>query len=215
MKKAFTFSKPALILLAVAAVVALVLGCISLGTSGRIEALAQEKMNTAMQSVLPAEGYTPVADIGGLDCIDAIYQASTGGWVVQVTETGSQGAITMMVGVDSAYVCTGISITEHSETAGLGAIAAQTSDKGEAFRSQFVGKSGTVAVTKTGGDIDAIAGATITSKAICQGVTDALAACQALGGAAPIAPVQPASAESAAAPAAQTASAEPATASAG
>lgn len=196
MKKAFTFSKPALILLAVAAVVALVLGCISLGTSGRIEALGQEKMNTAMQSVLPAEGYTPVADVSGLDCIDAIYQASTGGWVVQVTETGSQGAITMMVGVDSAYVCTGISITEHSETAGLGAIAAQTSDKGEAFRSQFVGKSGTVNVTKAGGDIDAIAGATITSKAICQGVTDALEACRALSGAASIAPeVQPASAE--------------------
>lgn len=215
MKKAFTFSKPALILLAVAAIVALVLGCISLVTSGRIEALAQEKMNTAMQSVLPAEGYTAVADVSGIAGIDAIYQAGNAGWVVQVTETGSQGAITMIVGVDKAYVCTGISITAHSETAGLGAIAAQTSDKGEAFRSQFVGKSGTVNVTKAGGDIDAIAGATITSKAICQGVTDALAACRAFDGAASIAPVQPASAESAAAPAAQTASAEPAAASAG
>ena len=196
MKKALTFSKPALILLAVAAVVALVLGCISLGTSGRIENLAQEKVNTAMQSVLSAESYTSVADVRGLGCIDAIYQAGNNGWVVQVTESGSQGAITMMVGVDSAYVCTGISITEHSETAGLGAIAAQTSDKGEAFRAQFVGKSGTVAVTKAGGDIDAIAGATITSKAICQGVTDALAACRALDGAASVAPeVRPASAE--------------------
>ena len=211
MKKAFTFSKPALILLAVAAVVALVLGCISLGTSGRIETLAQEKMNAAMQSVLPAEGYAAVADVSGLDCIDAIYQAGNSGWVVQVTESGSQGAITMMVGVDSAYVCTGISITEHSETAGLGAIAAQTSDKGEAFRAQFVGKSGTVAVTKSGGDIDAIAGATITSSAVCQGVTDALAACRAFSGAVSIAPEgQLASVEAAAVPAAQ-----PATASAG
>ena len=216
MKKAYTFSKPALILLAVAAAVALVLGCISFVTFGRIEALAQEKMDTAMQSVLPAGSYTAVEDVSGLSCIDAIYQAGNTGWVVQVTETGSQGAITMMVGVDSAYVCTGISITEHSETAGLGAIAAQVSDKGDAFRSQFVGKSGTVNVTKAGGDIDAIAGATITSKAICQGVTDALAACRTLDGAVSIAPeVQPASAESAAAPAAQTASAEPATASAG
>lgn len=196
MKKAIFFCKPALVLLAIAAVVALVLGCISLGTSGRIEKLAQEKMNTAMQAVLPADGYTAVADVSGLDCIDAIYQASSGGWVVQVTESGSQGAITMMVGVDSTYVCTGISITEHSETAGLGAIAAQTSDKGDAFRTQFVGKSGTVAVTKSGGDIDAIAGATITSAAVCQGVTDALAACRALSGASSIAPqVQPASAE--------------------
>lgn len=210
MKKAISFCKPALVLLAIAAAVALILGCISLGTSSRIEKLAAEKMNTAMQAVLPAGSYTAVADVSGLDCIDAIYQADNNGWVVQVTETGSQGTITMMVGVDSAYVCTGISITEHSETAGLGAVAAQSSDKGDAFRAQFVGKSGTVAVTKAGGDIDAIAGATITSKAICQGVTDALAACRALNGAVSIAPeVQTA------APAAQTTSAEPAMASAG
>ncbi len=223
MKKAMSFCKPALVLLAIAAAVALILGCISLGTSGRIEKLAAEKMNTAMQAVLPAGSYTAVADVSGLACIDAIYQADNNGWVVQVTETGSQGTITMMVGVNSAYVCTGISITEHSETAGLGAVAAQSSDKGDAFRAQFVGKSGTVAVTKSGGDIDAIAGATITSKAICQGVTDALTACRALsGGTATIAAeVQPAPAaqtantEPAAAPAAQTTSAEPATASAG
>ena len=223
MKKAISFCKPAVILLAVAVAVALILGCISLGTAGRIEKLAQEKMNEAMQSVLPATGYTAVADVSGLDCIDAIYQAGANGWVVQVTETGSQGTITMMVGVNSACVCTGISITEHSETAGLGAIAGQASDKGEAFRAQFVGLSGTVAVTKSGGDIDAIAGATITSKAVCQGVTDALAACRALsGGTATIAAevqsvpaAQTASTEPAAAPAAQTTSVEPATASVG
>lgn len=201
--KFVSFIKPAVILLAISAVVALVLGCISLGTAGRIENLAEQKMNDAMQAVLPAESYTAVADVSGLESIDAIYQAGTAGWIVQVTESGSQGAITMMVGVDRAYVCTGISITSHSETAGLGAIAAQTSDKGDAFRAQFVGKSGTVAVTKAGGDIDAIAGATITSSAVCQGVTDALEACRALSGAVAIAPEV------------QTVSAEPATASVG
>lgn len=215
MKKTIMFCKPALVLLAVAVLVALILGCISLGTADRIENLAQEKMNTAMQAVLPAESYTEVADVSGLSGVDAIYQAAGGGWVVQVTETGSQGAVTMMVGVDSAYVCTGISITEHSETAGLGAVAAQASDKGEAFRAQFVGKSGTVAVTKAGGEIDALAGATITSKAVCQGVTDALAACQALGGVTSAAADPSASVEAAAAPATQPTSAEPAAASAG
>ena len=209
--KLISFIKPAVILLAVAAIVALVLGCISLGTSGRIEKLAEEKMNQAMQAVLPAESYAAVEDASGIETVDAIYQAGTAGWVVQVTETGSQGAITMMVGVDSSYTCTGISITKHSETAGLGAIAGQASDKGDAFRAQFVGQSGTVAVTKTGGTIDAIAGATITSAAVCRGVTNALAACQALGGAAV---AMPASAEPAA-PAAQTTSVEPATASVG
>ena len=150
-------------------------------------------MTNAMQAVLPAASYadTGVADDGE---IDAIYAADAGGWVVQVTESGSQGLVTMMVGVSSDYVCTGISITESSETAGLGAIAGQQSEKGEAFRSQFVGQSGTVAVTKEGGEIDAISGATITSKAVCRGVTAALEACQALGGTAAV-PSAPVSAE--------------------
>lgn len=206
--KPISFFKPAVVLLVVAAIVALVLGCISLGTSGRIEKLAAEKMNAAMQAVLPAEGYTALTDASGLETVDAIYQAGSAGWVVQVTETGSQGTITMMVGVDKTYTCTGISITDHSETAGLGAVAAQTSDKGAAFRAQFVGQSGTVAVTKAGGEVDAIAGATITSQAVCQGVTDAIIACQAQGGAAAVA-------APAAQPAANPASAEPMTAFAG
>ena len=203
MKKLSSFLKPAVVLLVMAAVVALVLGCISQGTAGRIEKLAAEKMTTAMQAVLPAESYTALADASGIDAVDALYQAGSAGWVVQVTETGSQGTVTMMVGVSKAYACTGISITESSETAGLGAIASQQSEKGEAFRAQFVGQSGVVDVTKSGGAIDAIAGATITSRAVCQGVTDALAACQAQ------------SAAPAAWPAANPASAEPTAAFAG
>jgi len=63
-----------------------------------------------------------------------------------------------------------------SETSGLGANAAK-----ESFRSQFAGKSGSVAVTKDGGDIDALTGATITSRAVASGVNSALAAVAELG----------------------------------
>lgn len=212
--------KPGVILLVVAAVASLVLGGINLMTEGRIEALAEEKMTAAMQTVLPADSYTDTgyADDGE---VNAIYAASTGGWVAQVTESGSQGLITLMVGVSPEYTCTGVSVTESSETAGLGAIASQASEKGEAFRAQFVGASGTVAVTKEGGTIDAIAGATITSKAIARAVTAALSACEALGGTAapavaanwPLGPeAQPASSEPASS---EPASAEPGPASAG
>ena len=177
MKKTLAMFKPGLMLLLIAAVAALILGFVNFGTEGRIAAIAEETMNSAMQSVLPAASYTDagVEDDGE---IRTIYAAEGGGWVVEVTESGSQGLITMMVGVSSDYVCTGISITESSETAGLGAIAGQQSEKGEAFRAQFVGQSGTVAVTKEGGSIDAISGATITSKAVCRGVTAAIDACR-------------------------------------
>lgn len=198
MKKFVEFIKPAAILLVVAAIAALILGGVNLATKGRIAAIAEEKMTTAMQTVLPAEGYTDVGYAPDGE-IEAVYQAENQGWVVQVTETGSQGTVTMMVGVDGSYACTGISITDSSETAGLGAIASQQSEKGEAFRNQFVGLSGTVAVTKEGGAVDAISGATITSRAVCRGVTAALNVCADLSGGVPAATPAPVSAEPAAA----------------
>ena len=181
MSKTYSMFKPGLMLLIVAAVAALILGFVNWGTAGRIAAIAEDTMNSAMQAVLPAASYTDTGFEANGE-IEAIYAAEGGGWVVEVTESGSQGLITMMVGVSSDYVCTGISITESSETAGLGAIAGQQSEKGEAFRAQFVGQSGTVAVTKEGGSIDAISGATITSKAVCRGVTAAIDACRSLSG---------------------------------
>ena len=180
MNKTAEMFKPGIMLLMVAAAAAFILGLVNLMTAGRIASIGEETMTRAMQTVLPAGSYTDTNTAGNGE-IDAIYAADNGGWVVQVTESGSQGLVTMMVGVSSDYTCTGISVTESSETAGLGAIAGQASEKGDAFRAQFVGQSGTVAVTKEGGEIDAISGATITSKAVCRGVTAALAACQALG----------------------------------
>lgn len=177
-----TIVRLGVVLLIMAAAVALVLGLVNLVTEGRIESIRQETMNAAMQEVLPsAGGYSPAEIRSGNEAVDAVYAAANG-WVVQCTVSGSQGSITLMVGVDTSYTCTGISITEHSETAGLGAIAGQAGEKGEAFRSQFVGQSGTVAVTKNGGSIDAIAGATITSNAVCSAVTYALQEAQAQSG---------------------------------
>ncbi len=171
--------RPGVVLLAVAAVAAFVLGGVSLATSGRIESIAAEKLSASMQAVLPAEGYEDlcIEDNGE---VEAAYAASNGGWVVQTTESGSQGLVTMLVGVDGSYACTGVSILDSSETAGLGAIAGQASEKGEAFRAQFVGQTAVVAVTKDGGEIDAITGATITSRAVCAGVTAALEYCAAI-----------------------------------
>ena len=181
MKKTVDFIKPAVILLLVAAVVALVLGLVDMMTRDRIEAIAEQTKTNAMNAVLEAPSYEALDVTGAPADIDEAYAAEGGGWVVQVTETGSQGAVTLMVGVNPDLTCSGISVTKSSETAGLGAIASQQSAAGDAFRSQFVGQSGTVAVTKDGGTINALTGATITSRAISTGVTAALALCESLG----------------------------------
>ena len=181
MKKVVDFIKPAAILLIVAAVVALVLGLVDMMTRDRIEAIAQETKTNAMKAVLDAGSYEQLTLDNAPADVNEVYAAEGGGWVVQVTETGSQGSITLMVGVSPDLACTGISVTDSSETAGLGAIASQQSTAGENFRSQFVGQTGTVAVTKDGGTINALTGATITSRAISTGVTSALALCETLG----------------------------------
>ena len=99
----------------------------------------------------------------------AVYQADDKGYVVEVTPSGFGGTIDMVVGVGTDGTVTGVSIISMSETSGLGANASK-----ESFRSQFVGKSGVLAVSKDGGEIDALTGATITSRAVTSGVNTAL-----------------------------------------
>ena len=89
--------------------------------------------------------------------------------MIRVSVNGFGGAIDMMVGVDPSGTVTGISVISHSETASLGANCTR-----EDFRSQFVGASGEVAVTKDGGQIEALTGATVTSRAVSDGVNLAL-----------------------------------------
>ena len=73
-----------------------------------------------------------------------------------------------LLGVSRDGELRGIEITRHLETPGLGAKAAESDGK---FQSQFDGAGRNLentkwAVKKDGGDIDAIAGATITPRAI-------------------------------------------------
>ena len=109
-----------------------------------------------------------------------VYKGANG-YALEVLPSGFDNTITMMVGVDFEGKVLGISVVSHTETAGLGAVAAESTSKGEAFRAQFVGQSGSVSVTKDGGSLDAITGATITSRAVCAGVNAALNCVAGLG----------------------------------
>ena len=171
--------KLGLILFAVSAIVALCLGFVNGITAERIEAIATEKRNTAMQAVLPADEYPAVEYTGTDSRVDAIYKAGDKGYVVQCTVGGSQGSITMVTGIDTTGAVTGISVLSHAETPGLGAIAGAAGEKGDSFRAQFAGLT-TAAVTKDGGKVEALTGA-VTSRAICNGVNAALDAVKTVG----------------------------------
>ena len=169
----------ALTLLAITAVVAVILAAVNSVTAPRIAAQNEQKTQAAIEAVLPGGGQeVEFTDDTGL--VTAAYKGDAG-CAVQVVPTGFNGTVTMMVGVDNEGKVTGISIISHTETAGLGAVAAADTDAGRSFRDQFAGMSGTVSVTKDGGEVDALTGATITSRAVCKGVSAALACAANLG----------------------------------
>ena len=162
----------ALTLLAITAVVAVILAAVNSVTAPRIAAQNEQKTQNAIEAVLPGGGQeVTFTDDTGL--VTAAYKGDNG-CAIQVTPNGFNGTVTMMVGVDNDGKVTGISIISHTETAGH-------TDAGRAFRDQFVGMSGTVSVTKDGGEVDALTGATITSRAVCTGVSAALACAANLG----------------------------------
>lgn len=167
------------ILFLVCAITAGILGVVNNLTKDRIAEINEAKEKAAFTIVLDAAGYSQVDfDSASHPNIDGIFEAEDGsGWVVKSTFTGAQGKITMVTGVDKEFYCTGISVISHSETSGLGANAAASSEVGQNFRAQFIGQGDTIALSKSGGEIDALTGATITSKAVTSAVKDAIIAC--------------------------------------
>lgn len=159
------------ILLAITAIVAALLGFINLLTEERIAANTAEKARAAMETVLPAGGYTPLelTEAQKQTGVTEAYLAGDAGYVVRLSRNGFGGAIDLMVGVKADGTVSGVSIISHAETASLGANCTR-----EDFRSQFTGKSGPLAVSKDGGEIDALTGATVTSRAVTEAVNIAL-----------------------------------------
>ncbi len=99
------------------------------------------------------------------------------GYVMSATTpNGYGGNIQIAVGISSeSGRITGFSVLSNSETAGLGAKCSE-----DAFTSQFAGKSAEgITYTKNGAasdtEIDAISGATITTRAVTDAVNSALA----------------------------------------
>lgn len=172
--KVFAFLRPVVTLLLITALVALALAGVNSITAERIAALQAEKLQAAIAEVLPGGYDREIPEfIDDTGLVSGIY-AGANGYAVEVKPLGFAGEIVMMVGVSPEGRILGVAVVSQTETAGLGAEAAAGNAKGEAFRGQFVGKGGQLAVIKDGGDIDAISGATITSRAVTEGVNAAV-----------------------------------------
>lgn len=157
-----------LTLFLITTIVAGLLGLVNYVTADTIAEQIAQKAENAMRQVLEADSYEPL-DIPEESAVTAAYRAGDRGYVVRVAPNGFGGAIDMMVGVDVSGAVTGVAIVSQSETASLGANCTR-----EDFRAQFTGKTGTLSVSKDGGEIEALTGATVTSRAVTEGVNTAL-----------------------------------------
>lgn len=160
-------------------------------TAERIADNRQAAQRQAIVEVAPA-GYDgdpldharrhPAAPALGQAAPFTLWQARAGdrvrGVVLPVaTDAGYSGRIALVVGIDAAGRLSGVRVAEHRETPGLGdRIEARKSD----WIRQFAGHSladppaGGWAVDRDGGGIDALTGATITSRAVVEAVRAAL-----------------------------------------
>ena len=143
-----------------------------------------------MQTLLPGSETFTVEPYAGEDAnIRSVHKAENG-FVVETVTYGYAGEITMLVGVSNEGKVTGLVTREAHETFGLGSKALTD----HVFLSQFLNGSGNVAVATNGEedafsgataeatveegdtvDVDAITGATVTSKAVIRCVNSAVA----------------------------------------
>ena len=120
----------------------------------------------------PIEGHDSDVISSAVEAVDASGEAL--GYIFNITTSkGYGGDIQLTVGIQSDGTVSGYSVLSISETAGLGMKATEPS-----FYNQYVNKQADkFVVSKDGGDgeqIDALSGATITSRAVTGAVNAAL-----------------------------------------
>ena len=180
-------------LTAICLVVAALLGAVNAVTTDKIATINRENTETALKNVAAADEFPAVeltdamvaaASSQGAKVTEA-YEVKSGGehagYAFKMVASGSQGNIEMIVGVDADNAVTGVSIVSNKETAGIGSkvMTNQPNAKGTPVLDQFKGMSGAGSLV-VGKTVDAISGATVSSKGVTKGVNGALAAAQAL-----------------------------------
>lgn len=146
----------------------LLLFSLNFGLKGLKEANVQNERLTMMQTLLPdSMEFTEETYTGGDANIRAVYKAENG-YVIETATAGYADDITMLIGVSNEGTVTGLVVRDMNETFGLGANALNDHE----FLAQFLNTSGEAAV---GTNVDAISGATVTSKAITRCVNSAVA----------------------------------------
>jgi len=178
---------------------ALLLALVFYGTVERIALQRQQAERAALTAVMPdithdndlladsflldpASSQYPDIALLGLSSARPAYRARLAGTISGVilpleTADGYSGSITLLVGLSTAGVITGVRVLEHRETPGLGdKIEPRISPWILGFEHRSLDNTAEVLwrVKKDGGDFDQFVGATITPRAVVAAVHQAL-----------------------------------------
>lgn len=160
--------KPVLMPLVTIIVAAAMLLGASIGLQGVGSAKAQSEHVRIMRTILPGSTEFVVEPYAGDDANIRSVHKGDNGFVIETVTAGYADDIRMMVGVSNEGTVTGLVVMEMAETFGLGAEALTD----HVFLAQLLNTSGEAEV---GTNVDAITGATVTSKAVVRSVNSAVA----------------------------------------
>lgn len=140
-------------------------------TKEKIDSYNAEKRAVAFREFFPETASSALSDKTSEE-VNAVYELYNAeneliGYSVDASASGYAGLVNIMVGITTDGEIKGIKVISHTETKGL---TSENTSKG--FFSQFVGKKGSVTL---GTDVEAMSGATISSKAVTKAVQKALA----------------------------------------
>jgi len=174
-----TFKNMVLSLVTICVVAAAALAGVYLLTLENINIQKRQKQQAAILNVLPEGAEVAGAEeVNGLSVYKAYLNGEFVGAAVETQEEGFSGPQKIMVGFDTEGNILNYVVLEQTETPGLGSHIEHWF-KNEAKPGQnIVGRqaTGAFAVSKDGGDVDAITAATISSRAFLKAVNKAYAA---------------------------------------
>jgi len=136
-------------------------------TSSVVEAQNRIKIKTVLESIFP-----DLTEFKEEEDLFIIYQGDDIiGYTFLASGNGYSGVIDMLVGINIDYTIKDVAILSQTETPGLGSRITE-----KAFTNQFMGLGvDDINLSKDGGSIDAITGATISSRAVTDTIRTSMA----------------------------------------
>lgn len=178
---------PVVLLASVSAICAAALGLTAELTGPAIAQAERADRLVAIAAVMPADRYDgdplahcqPWPQLAGASRCSLSHNGQPSGYLVSTASKGYGGPIQLLIGIDGEGQVTGVRVTAHTETPGLGdQIERAKSSWIDSFAGRSLANTSSRQwqVRKDGGDFDQFTGATITPRAVVAGVHDTLTA---------------------------------------